>query len=105
MVKSHSIKVNNLKQTMTTKIDNLHQTFMPKINRLKEKIKDAQSTFTTKVKNLTKQDKDISNKLGSLITKLNDSTRAQAVCHEPSNSRRQGITKHDSTSDPSTANL
>jgi hypothetical protein len=26
-------------------------------------------------------------------------------CHEPSNSRRQGITKHDSTSDPSTTNL
>jgi hypothetical protein len=79
MVKSHRNKVNNLKQTMTTKIDNLNQTFTPKINRLKEKIKDAQSTFTTKVKNLTKQDKVITNKLGCLITKLNDSTRAQAV--------------------------
>jgi hypothetical protein len=52
---------------------------MPRINRLKEKFKDTQSTFTTKVMDLTKQDKDISDKLGGSITKLNNSTRAQVV--------------------------
>jgi hypothetical protein len=64
---------------MTTKINNLNQTFTPKIDRLEEKTKEAKSTFTTKVKNLTKQDKGISNKLRGSIAKLNDSTRAQAV--------------------------